>query len=396
VGKTRTLKKIAEVAASQGATIALAAPIGKAARRMTKSTGIKASTAHSLLGIKPGSSFKKVKPIVAELVIIDEYSLADMELTAGLIRALVPGQHLVLLGDVDQLRSIGAGNILGDIIDSGTVPTTRLFQNYRQDEQSTIVSVAKEINSGVMPTTWDKDCWFVQCTDDQIAPKIANVIARCVEQGYAAEDIMVLTGLRQGDDLNIASTEALNPYLQNILNPPSREKGEVRSWKAGRERTFRLGDRVIYGLNDEARDLVNGDIGTIRHVERQSQALTVEFNGSPVRLEKGSLKDLELAYANTVQRFQGDQAKVVIEAISMRHRRVLIRNLVYTGLTRAEKKCVFVGDKAALDYAVKRTEGLKRMTGLSVLLAEKKSQLGIEPTLQLDVLEPTLKPVYAG
>lgn len=380
VGKTHTLRKTVELAQRRGAEIVLAAPIGKAALRMTQSTGFPASTVHSLLETTADGGFSKTVTIEQDLAMIDETSTMDMDMAHATFRALRSSQHLVLLGDVDQLRSIRAGNVLGDLIASGIIPVSKLTQFYRTTENSSIVPAAHAMNAGQMPT-FDKDFFFSECDDDAIPGRVNHVIQRCLDQGFGIGEIMVLTPKRKGESIEDVSVNSLNPSIQEMINPPAGNKAEIAHYSGGRARIFREGDRVIYNANDKGRNLVNGSIGTIESIDRHDQSVTVNFDGKTTRLTRYSLYSLDLGYATTISRSIGDQYPIVIQTMTMRHKKMHSRKMVYTGGTRAQKKVVLVGDKSALEYAIKRDDELKRMTGLSAIFSAMRIELEMRPEM---------------
>ena len=367
-GKTTTVQAMIELYRRlyPGARIGLAAPTGRASRRLAEVTGLQAETIHMLLGFRPGEEpeYGEHLPLPYDLLIVDEWSMADVQLSHYLFRAIGMRTKVVLIGDSDQLPAVGPGNVLHDMIDAG-VPHVRLTEIFRQAQDSQIVTNAHRINQGksIVVDPAKNDFFFIEQEDPQkIAYLIERSFLRFLEKGYSVEDILVLSPMKKGP----IGTHELNKRMQAVVNP-SADKAE---WTIG-ERTYRQGDKVIQTRNDYMKGVMNGDIGTVKAVgvardedgeETDERVLFCDFGGREVVYSQDDLKHLQLAYAITVHKAQGGQAPVVIMPVSTSHYMMLARNLVYTGITRAERVCVMIGTKKALTIAVRNDRVVHRNT----------------------------------
>jgi exodeoxyribonuclease V alpha subunit len=391
-GKTASVKAVIDVyqRLNPVASIALAAPTGRASRKLTEVTGLDAATIHRLINFRPGEEpeFNESNPLEADLLIVDEISMMDIQLADLLFRAINPHQTKVLLvGDQDQLPSVNPGNVLKDMLDAG-VPHVRLTEVFRQAQNSQIVTNAHRINKGesIVIDPAKQDFYFIQREKpEEIAATIRNSVVRFTQLGYTAADILVLSPMKKGP----IGTEELNRVLQETLNPSAPHKEEIAVGKT----VFRVGDKIIQTKNNYAKEVFNGDIGTIDRIDylldKEGQ-VTVEkglyctINGQVVTYTKEELHELQLAYSITIHKSQGGQAPIVIIPVSTSHYIMLARNLIYTGITRAESKVVLVGTKKALQIAIKNNKIVARNTRLTKRIVEDIQLYGLNkaaPTL---------------
>lgn len=362
-GKTTIVRVLLAAARARGETWLLAAPTGRAARRLAEATGQEAKTLHRLLEVEvPSLQFRRDadRPLEADGVLVDEASMIDVRLMESLLVALPPSARLVLVGDHDQLPSVGPGRVLRDCITSGRVPVARLAEVYRQAEDSGIVRNAWRVNRGELPVSGEKepgrrDCFVLEREDaaDLRALLVQVVADRLPRNGFDPRaEVQVLTPMHAGP----LGTVALNELLQATLNPTGPEV------KVGR-RVFRLGDRVIQTRNDYENDVFNGDVGRV--VEAHPAALTVDFDGRLVAFGVDALDHLELAWAISIHKSQGSEYPAVVVVVHHAHFVMLRRNLLYTALTRARRFAVVLGSARGLRTAVGRTGGDERHTGLA-------------------------------
>ena len=354
-----------------GQRILLAAPTGRAAKRMSEATGKEAKTIHRLLEFNPAEGYGRndENPLDGDVLIVDESSMIDIILMNSLLKAVPLSMRLILVGDIDQLPSVGAGNVLRDIIDSGTVPVIRLTRIFRQAQSSRIITNAHKINQGIFPDISNgrnSDFFFIKDEDpEQAARDIVNIVKNRIPKayGYNTNDIQVLAPMQRSvvgaTNLNIALQEAINPVGDSL------SRGGFR---------YRRGDRVMQIRNNYDKDVFNGDIGTVEHVDMEERTLTVSFDGNSIEYEDSELDELTLAYATTIHKSQGSEYLVVVMPLLMTHFVMLQRNLVYTGITRAKKLCIIVGTTKALAYAIHNMVVLKRNTRLKERLIDKSNK----------------------
>lgn len=362
-GKTTTLRSIVRLVQSKGGTVALAAPTGRAAKRLSEATGVSAMTIHRLLELRPGGAYEVRAPLDADLIIIDEASMMDLPLADALLKAVPPGAHLVLVGDADQLPPVGPGAVFRDVIASNTVPITRLETIFRQPEGSAIISNAHLINAGETPI-YGKHItdffFFNQPNPADCASLIVDLAARRVPDKFGLdpmEDIQVLAPIYAG----VSGIEALNANLQAVLNPPAPHKDERRYGN----RIFRVGDKVMQVVNDYDRQVSNGEVGRIVRIDLEEQALHVTFDGEvSVEYTFQELDELTHSYAISVHKAQGSEYKAVIIPVLPQQGRILQRNLLYTGVSRARTLVVLAGSPEALKQAVHTDNSTKRYSGL--------------------------------
>ncbi len=344
-GKTTVLKAVIDTLKAEGKKVVLAAPTGRAAKRMTNLTGVEASTIHRLLGYRDGEGYSR-RAIDADVLIIDEGSMMEQVLLNHLLECLRPGTRVIIVGDVDQLPAIGAGDVLRDLITSGTVPVVRLTENFRQGEGSLIAGGANDINSGRFPLSDPtKDFMIVEETGTKaIHDKIIRLVTSELPEAKHIQptDIQVVTPQQIGP----LGARQLNVDLQAAINP---EGVELR--RGGT--VFRLGDPVMQTTNSRERGVYNGEVGRITAVDPEGRNLTVTYSdGRSSVYDRTELSELVLAYATTVHKLQGSEVRYMVFPITMAHKPMLYRNLLYTGVSRASDLCVLVGDPEALRYAI--------------------------------------------
>ena len=360
-GKTTTTQGIIAALKTAGLQILLAAPTGRAAKRMSEATGMEAKTIHRLLEFNPADGYKRndENPLEGDALIVDECSMIDIILMNNLMKAIPLGMRLVFVGDIDQLPSVGAGNVLRDIIDSQKIPVIRLTRIFRQAQSSRIVMSAHAINRGAFPDLSngkDTDFFFIKNDDaEQVATNIVELVKNRLPKAYnlPTSKIQVLTPMQRG----VVGASNLNMVLQEAINPN----------KTGLNRggySFRKGDRVMQIRNNYDKNVFNGDLGYIQDVDMEERTLIVDFDGTLVEYEVSELDELSLAYANTIHKSQGSEYPIVVMPVLMNHYVMLQRNLIYTGITRAKKICVLIGSTKALAYAIHNMTVLKRNTKL--------------------------------
>lgn len=370
-GKTTTTQGIIAALKAMGLRILLAAPTGRAAKRMSEATGMEAKTIHRLLEYNPKDGYKRNddNPLEGDALIVDECSMIDLLLMNNLMKAIPAGMRLVLVGDIDQLPSVGAGNVLRDIIDSKRIPVIRLTRIFRQAQESRIVMSAHAINKGVFPDTSNgkhTDFFFIQQEEpEQAVDTIVKLVKERLPNAYKrpTSDIQVLTPMQRG----VVGAANLNMALQTVLNP-----GQVSLNRSGY--SFRQGDRVMQQRNNYDKEVFNGDLGYIERVDMEDRTLFVCFDGRTVEYDVSELDELTLAYATTIHKSQGSEYPIVVMPVLMTHYVMLQRNLIYTGITRAKKICVLVGTKKALSFAIRNLSVLKRNTKLKERLNALESQ----------------------
>lgn len=344
-GKTTVLKAVIDTLKKEGKTVVLAAPTGRAAKRMTNLTGVEASTIHRLLGYREGEGYSH-RTIKADVLIIDEGSMMEQVLLNHLLECLQPGTRVIIVGDVDQLPAIGAGDVLRDLISSGKVPVARLSGNFRQGDGSLIAGGACDINSGRYPES-DPESDFVIIEENgtkAIHDRIIRLVSKelLVEKSISPREIQVVTPQQIGP----LGARQLNVDLQAAVNPvgPELRRGAT---------VFRLGDPVMQTANSRERGVYNGEVGCITEVASDGRNLTVSYSdGRTSVYDRTELSELVLAYATTVHKLQGSEVRYMVFPITMAHKPMLYRNLLYTGVSRARDLCVLVGDPDALRYAI--------------------------------------------
>jgi len=381
-GKTTTIKALLTIFQLIKQKVLLAAPTGRAAKRVTEATGEEAFTIHRLLeySYTEGEGFRFMRneknPVDAGVVIIDEASMVDLMLMYNLLKALPPGCRLVMVGDVDQLPAVGAGNVLKDLINSGNIPCFRLNYIFRQARESMIIVNAHRVNQGEMPylNVKNKDFFFIHEEDPECAAQLVVQLCRERLPNYGPFDplldIQVLTPMRK----TAAGVERLNLLLQQALNPQARDKLEATN----KGTNFRLGDKVMQIRNNYQKEVFNGDIGLVTAIDREEAELIVTFRDllqpRPVVYDFSELDELVLSYAVSVHKSQGSEYPVIIMPVLTQHYMLLQRNLLYTGITRARKLAVLVGSKKALAIAVRNNRSEERYSFLDARLRAGESE----------------------
>jgi exodeoxyribonuclease V alpha subunit len=369
-GKTTTMRALIELLEKHHKRYALASPTGRAARRLSHATDRPARTIHRLLEFAPAEGFKRnaQNPLEIDLLIVDEASMLDLLLMNNLLKAVPANAHLLLVGDVDQLPSVGAGDVLRDIIASGRAAVIRLDVIFRQAQTSHIITNSHRINQGQMPYTpknADDFFMFVKDEPDEAAELIVDLVAARIPHkfGLKPADIQVLSPMYR----SATGVTNLNVLLQVRLNPPATNKVERKLSGT----LFRAGDRVLQTRNNYDKDVYNGDLGYITGIDLENQTLTVSIDDRPIEYEWSEADELTLAYAVSVHKAQGSEYPAIVMPLLTQHYMMLQRNLLYTGITRARQLVVLVGSKRALAMAVKNNQPGQRYSGLSERLALK-------------------------
>ena len=334
----------------------LCAPTGRAAKRLSESTGLEAKTIHRLLEVNPlNDQFKRNEdsPLDCDLLVADECSMIDVPLANQLLKAVVSRSAVIFVGNVDQLPSVGPGQFLADLIESGCVPVVRLTEVFRQAATSRIVRSAHQINNGQLPTFPAKgeasDFYLVPAEEPEaIATTVVDLVKTRLPRKFGIDpvrDIQVLCPMNRG--VTGARGRGINQSLQEALNPPGEHSVEKFGY------AFSVGDKVMQMENNYDRDVYNGDIGLLSIVDREEEELEVTFDGRAVRYPFGELDELGLCYATTIHKSQGSEYPVVVIPVSTQHYMILKRNLIYTGINRGKRLVVLVSQKKALAMAVK-------------------------------------------
>lgn len=360
-GKTTTLNTLLKVLERRGFRVTLAAPTGRAAKRMQESTGAPATTIHRLLGYHPIDGFRvnAHEPLETDIVIVDEASMIDQNLMHALIEALTEETRLILVGDADQLPSVGAGQVLKDLIDSGELPTAALKEIFRQEKGSRILDIAHAIKSGMMPNLAVdgglSDFYWVDADHPETAAQYVELmVSKRIPQRFDVDpkaDIQVLCPMHKG----ACGTESLNRRLQLVLNP---DGSPLR-----KHAVFRVGDRVMQSVNEHQKEVYNGDLGYICHQDHEKTY--IQFDGRVVSYMHNELDQLTLAYAVSIHKSQGSEYPVIVVPVLTEHWVMLGRNLLYTAVTRGKQLVVLVGQRKALKQAIRNTDSSHRYTSLA-------------------------------
>ena len=365
VGKTTIVNAILRILAAKGASLLLCAPTGRAARRMTETSGFEARTIHRLLEVDPMSGgFRRDagNPVDCDLLVVDEASMVDVVLMHALLKAVPDHAALLIVGDIDQLPSVGPGQVLADIIGSGAIPVVRLTEVFRQAARSRIIVNAHRINDGVVPDL-DRpeavsDFYFVPADDPESAvPRVLELVRTRIPRRFGLDpvrDIQVLCPMNRGG----VGARSLNIELQAVLNPAGERRVERFGW------TFAPGDKVMQVENDYDKEVYNGDIGHIEDVDPDLGEVTARFDGRAVTYGFGELDALAPAYATTIHKSQGSEYPAVVIPLMTQHYVMLQRNLLYTGVTRGKRLVVLVGQRKAVAIAVKAASGRRRWSKL--------------------------------
>lgn len=370
VGKTTVVNSILTVVRTTGIEVVLCAPTGRAAKRLAESTALPAKTVHRTLEFDPNTmGFKHGKeyPLDADLVVMDEVSMVDIILMNQLLRAIPDHAALILIGDTDQLPSVGPGAVLADVIASDCIPAVRLTQIFRQAAQSGIIANAHRINRGLMPQRSTRDAapsdfYFIAAeTPESIHSKLLELVIQRIPSRFSlhpVHDVQVLTPMNRG----LLGTRSLNAELQQKLNPTTSPRITRFGW------TYAPDDKVIQMVNSYDKDVFNGDMGCISRVDLEDGVICVQFDGREVAYEFGELDEIALAYAVTIHKSQGSEYPAVVIPLASQHYTLLERNLLYTSVTRGKQLVVIVGQPKALAIAVKRAQSKRRLTNLAARL----------------------------
>lgn len=369
-GKTTTTLGIITAFREAKAEILLAAPTGRAAKRLSEATGMEAKTIHRLLEYNPMEGYQKNEesPLDGDVLIVDECSMIDIMLMYNLLKAIPDSMTLIMVGDIDQLPSVGAGNVLRDIIESEQFPVVRLTRIFRQAQSSRIIMNAHRINAGQFPDISNgrnTDFFFIEKEDpDEVAEEIVTLVQVRLSRHYRvpASEIQVLTPMQRG----VVGASNLNQVLQAAINP-----GDLGLKRGGT--MFKPRDKVMQIRNNYDKEVFNGDIGLVESVDTEDRILTVNFDGRSVEYDVSELDELVLAYATTIHKSQGSEYPIVVMPVLMNHFVMLQRNLIYTGITRAKKILVIVGTKKALGYAVRNVTVSDRNTLLKERLRKAEN-----------------------
>jgi exodeoxyribonuclease V alpha subunit len=374
VGKTTIVRGLLEIFAAKGLRCGLCAPTGRAAKRLSETTGREAKTIHRLLEFDPSSGgFKRDRsnPLDLDLLVVDEASMVDVVLMNQLLRAIPPQACVVLVGDVDQLPSVGPGTVLRDIIASGSVPVVRLTEIFRQAGQSWIVRAAHRVNQGVMPESapaGQGDFYLVEAhSPETILDTLITLVRERIPTRFGFDsfrDVQILTPMNRA----ALGARHLNARLQEVLNPPAKvPQIEHFGW------TYRLGDKVLQTVNNYQKEVFNGDIGRVTAIDEVDQEVTVNYEGRAVTYDFGELDELALAYALTIHKAQGSEYPAVVIPLHTQHYLMLQRNLLYTGITRGKRLVVLVGNRKALSLAVRRQDTARRYSALDRRLQAERA-----------------------
>jgi exodeoxyribonuclease V alpha subunit len=361
VGKTTLVNSVLRIVAAKKGRILLCAPTGRAAKRLSESTGMEARTIHRLLEFDPVTGgFKRgtLRPLNADLVVLDEASMVDVVLMSQFLAALPDSTALLMVGDIDQIPSVGPGSVLRDIIASGAVPVATLTEIFRQAEASEIVLNAHRVNRGELPRGGEKEFFYIPAdSPEEILKALLHVALERIPRRFGldpAKDVQVLTPMNRG----VLGARSLNLELQQRMNPT--RAGGVQKFGS----TFSPGDKVIQTVNDYDKEVFNGDIGHIRTVDAAAGRVEIDYEGRTVSYDTGELDTIALAYAITIHKSQGSEYPAVVMPVSTQHYVMLQRNLLYTGLTRGKSLVVLIGQPRALATATGNTNTVERLTAL--------------------------------
>ena len=376
VGKTTLVNSILKIVRAKGIVVALCAPTGRAAKRLSDTTGLDGRTIHRLLETDPRTGdFKRraEHPLDCDMLVLDEASMVDVLLMQSLLKALPDRAVFLVVGDVDQLPSVGPGQVLGDMIASETIPVVRLTEVFRQAAESRVIVNAHRINRGQMPelkAVEGSDFYFVDASEpDDAVRKLVSVVRDRIPSRFGLNpirDVQVLCPMNRGG----LGARALNLELQRALNPPDDARVERFGW------TYSNGDKVMQIANDYERDVFNGDLGIVTNIDMDEGELVVGFDGREVKYGFGELDELVLAYATTIHKSQGSEYPAVVIPLTTQHYTMLARNLLYTGVTRGKRLVVLVGQRKALAIAVRNQGSRRRWSKLRELIASSRRGLG--------------------
>lgn len=374
VGKTTVINSILKIVSAKKIEVSLCAPTGRAAKRLTESTGIAAKTIHRLLEYNPKThtfNYNQHHPLPTDMVVIDEASMIDIVLWHNIIKSIPDHASLLIVGDIDQLPSVGPGKVLADMINAKTIPVIKLTEIFRQATNSHIIVNAHRINQGQFPLTAPlqelSDFYFISAeTPEKIQDKLLAVVTTSIPKSFKLNpktDIQVLTPMNRGG----LGTRSLNITLQAKLNPDARQK----ITKFGT--TFAVGDKIIQNINNYDKDVFNGDIGIITHIDPEEGCLQIKFDERIVDYAINELDEIALAYATSIHKSQGSEYTAVVIPISTQHYMMLARNLLYTAVTRGKKLVVIIGQTKALAMAIKNISTKTRLTNLQTRLQKQST-----------------------
>ncbi|WP_439708960.1 AAA family ATPase [Lacticaseibacillus zeae] len=368
--------------------IMLAAPTGRAAKRISETTQLPASTIHRLLGLGVDTQDFAPNDLPDGLLIIDEMSMVDTYLFRTLLTALHPGMQIVLVGDKDQLPSVGPGQVFADLLRSGALPQAALTHIHRQDADSSIIPLAHAVNAGKLPDDFTQpqvDRSFLACTPSQVPEVVGQVVKRAAVKQFSIADIQVLAPMYRGT----AGIDRLNPMLQNILNP--KRSARTKTVHFG-DTEYRIGDKILQLVNDPNQNVFNGEIGQIvgitlaKEAPSKTDELTIDFDGNEITYKRSDFSKITLAYATSIHKAQGSEFPMVILPLTLQSRRMLRRNLLYTAITRAKSFLILVGELAAFETAVGEV-AVNRHTGLVQRLQQVFDIEGSQTTVE-EAAEP--------
>jgi exodeoxyribonuclease V alpha subunit len=374
VGKTTIIRSILHILKAKGVEPLLAAPTGRAAKRLGESTGLEAKTIHRLLEFDPkegGFLRGNDLPLECDLLVLDEASMVDVPLMAAVLKALPQQAALLVVGDVDQLPSVGPGQVLADLIGCGVVPVARLTEIFRQAAASQIIVNAHRVNRGAMPeltapTGALSDFIFVEAADpEDAAAKVVKIVSERIPARFgfnAIRDVQVLCPMNRGG----VGARSLNLDLQTALNPQRQDQPAVERFGF----TYRVGDKVMQIQNDYEKDAFNGDIGFVAAIDTDEAEVLIDFDGRQIVYEFGELDEVVLAYATTIHKSQGSEYPAVVIPVLTQHYPMLQRNLLYTGITRGARLVVLIGQKKAVGIAVRGVRERRRWSKLRELLTD--------------------------
>lgn len=357
--------------------VVLVAPTGRAAKRLTESTGLPASTIHRLLGWNGGAGFEhdEENPIAGRLLIVDEMSMVDIWLANQLFKSLPEHIQVIIVGDEDQLPSVGPGQVLRDLISSSYIPTIQLQEIYRQSEGSSIIELAHSIKNGALPDdvlAGKPDRRFIQCSQNQVLSVVTQVCENAFKKGYTTKDIQVLAPMYKGN----AGINELNKSLQEMFNPDKERRREIKF----NDVVYRVGDKVLQLVNEPEKQVFNGDIGEIvsiiyaKETTEKEDQIIISFEGNELVYNRQDLSQITHAYCTSIHKSQGSEFPIVVMPIVKGYYRMLRRNLIYTGITRSKKFLILCGEISAFRMAIETQDELKRNS----TLAEKLARLSVE------------------
>lgn len=380
-GKTTVVKAIINIfkKIKPKSIIHLCAPTGRASKKLEESTGYRASTIHRLIGVSQGElpEYNSKNKLPGDLIIVDESSMLDLQIAYWLTDALKNNAKILFIGDTDQLPSIGTGNVLNDLIESG-LPTVKLTEVFRQAEESQIVINAHRINNGkpLLIDSHKGDFYFIKQSNPRaITAYIVRCAMRFIDLGYSLEDMLILSPMRKGD----AGIDILNEELRKYLNPKTDDKKELHFGK----RVYREGDKVMQNTNNKDKNVFNGEMGIVKRITKEKNednklvdVMYCQFDDNEIKYYKNECNELDLGYAITIHKSQGGEAPIVIMPVTTIHKRMLARNLYYTGVTRAKEKVVLIGTEEAMDIAIRNDKITERNSELDKRIISFTKEIG--------------------